>query len=85
MVENNNEWKIMAQLPPNDQNQNHFECFINGKNFMHYDFHPLIQERNKTLGGKIIFNDIEFLKYSASFQWNSQTAANRILAKLGRD
>ena len=44
MYESKHGWKLMAKVPHVDQNQDHFEFFINDYNFLEYDFIPLTEE-----------------------------------------
>ena len=85
MYENKRGWKLMARLPNALKARDQFEFIIDDKDFLTLDFIPLTEESDKILRGTIIFNESIFLAEGASFDWNSETAENRILKKIAEE
>ena len=75
----------MARFPENVQEQDHFELYIDGVDFLNYYFVSLKDENSKSLRGIIILNGSVFLDESQEFEWNVKTAENRMTKKLGQD
>ena len=75
----------MARLPNDIKARDHFEFIINDKDFLTLDFIPLMEESDKILRGIIIMNEKVFLAEGASFDWNSETAENRIVKKIAEE
>ena len=85
MYENKRGWKLMARRPNRLKALDQFEFIIDDKDFLTLDFIPLIEESDKVLRGTIILNQSDFLAEGESFDWNSETAENRIVKKLAEE
>ena len=61
----------MARLPQDVKDQDHFELFINDRDFLDHDFILLNKEKNNFLVGHIVLNDKVFLRSSQRLAWSS--------------
>ena len=85
MLENNHGWKLTVRLTQDLQGRRSFDLIINQVNFLDHDFISQDQNASQTLKGAIKINEGFFLDEDQEFEWNSNTARNRIKEFLFED